>query len=219
MINARLLAALLAAGALAAAPAFAQGQKIPPSRTLGQQPAAAGAASTQQAAGNAENAGNQAEIENGPLTLSDIAQVQRHLKQMGAYHGSIDGKWGPLTRKAVEEVQKQQGMQPTGTLDIAAAQQLGLLDQNTIARKQAEKRFQGRNGASTRVGSATSPGGMQQLYGGGLGGGSDYVNGSFTSPDVFSPGAAASSSGAGSPQGFFGYSSNMSNGFNASRGR
>jgi len=215
MINARLLAALLAAGALAAAPAFGQGQKIPPSRTFGQ-PTASQGAGTQQAPGNAEN---QPEIENGPLTLSDIAQVQRHLKQMGAYHGSIDGKFGPQTRKAVEEVQKQHGMQPTGTLDIAAAQQLGLLDQNVAARKQAAKRAQGRNGAATRAGSATSPGGMQQVYGGGgFGGGSDYVNGSFTNPEIFSSGAAGTD-GSSSPQGFFGYSSNMSNGFNASRGR
>lgn len=227
MTYARNLAVLLAVGALAASPALAQSRaggtqgnaKIPPTHNLQGQnnQAPAEPADAAQSASNQPNLNNQNNLDHRNLSPSEVARMQAQLKQMGAYHGSIDGVWGPQTRKAVAEIQRQKGLQPTGTLDVAAAQQLGLLTPSQENNnKRATNRFQGRSGAATRPGSATSPGGMQQLYGGGGGtaGGSGYVNGNFASVTNAAPSGGANTS----PPGFFGYSSNMSNGFNASRG-
>lgn len=219
MTHARTFAVLLAMGALATGPAFAQTQaggangnaKIPPTHN----PLVQGNQSTAAPGGAGQSAANQPNLSDRELSPSEVARVQEQLKQMGTYHGSIDGIWGPQTHKAVAEVQQQKGLQPTGTLDLAAAQQLGLLTPNQENNsKRAVNRYQGRSGAATRPGSATNPGGMEQVYGGGGGGGGDYVNGNFAS------GTNLGSSGGSntSPPGFFGYNSDMSNGFNASRG-
>ncbi len=41
-------------------------------------------------------------------------QIQTALKNAGLYNGSIDGKIGPMTKKAVEEFQKMKGLKVDG---------------------------------------------------------------------------------------------------------
>jgi peptidoglycan hydrolase-like protein with peptidoglycan-binding domain len=53
-------------------------------------------------------------------TMADIdklernKQIQAALKNFGAYFGEIDGKIGPLTRKAIEEFQKSKNLKVDG---------------------------------------------------------------------------------------------------------
>jgi len=41
-------------------------------------------------------------------------EIQTALKNAGFYEGSIDGKVGPMTKKAIEEFQKANNLQPDG---------------------------------------------------------------------------------------------------------
>lgn len=51
----------------------------------------------------------------GPVT--DVAGAQARLANLGHYGGKVDGKIGPITRKAVTEFQKLQGIKESGELD------------------------------------------------------------------------------------------------------
>jgi protein phosphatase len=63
----------------------------------------------------------QKKCDNG-LTLRDI---QKKLKDSGYYQDDIDGDWGPNTRKAVEQYQKEKQITPsTGYLDPTTCQSL-----------------------------------------------------------------------------------------------
>lgn len=53
--------------------------------------------------------------------------LQQRLNQKGFSSGHVDGVWGPITSKAVMEYQRKAGLQPTGRLDVATLQALGLL--------------------------------------------------------------------------------------------
>ena len=46
-----------------------------------------------------------------------LARIQEHLKEKKLYGGSVDGSWGPQTRKAIEKFQKQNNIAVTGLPD------------------------------------------------------------------------------------------------------
>jgi len=54
-----------------------------------------------------------------PVNASEdqIKAAQQQLKSAGEYKGSIDGKMGPEMKQALEQFQKQHGLQATGALD------------------------------------------------------------------------------------------------------
>lgn len=46
-----------------------------------------------------------------------VKQAQEALQSQGLYRGQVDGKWGPRTRQAVAQFQKQKGLKQTAQLD------------------------------------------------------------------------------------------------------
>lgn len=54
-----------------------------------------------------------------------IEQVQRILRDLNFYEGTLDGLSGPATVKAVEAYQRKLGMTPTGRIDEQLLEQLG----------------------------------------------------------------------------------------------
>jgi peptidoglycan hydrolase-like protein with peptidoglycan-binding domain len=52
--------------------------------------------------------------------------VQRKLKALGYYSGSIDGEIGPLTRSAIRAYQEENGLEITGRIDKALLASLAL---------------------------------------------------------------------------------------------
>ena len=54
------------------------------------------------------------------------AQVQRKLKNLGYYSGSVDGAIGPVTRAAIRGYQGEKGLEITGTIDQALLGSMGL---------------------------------------------------------------------------------------------
>jgi len=46
-----------------------------------------------------------------------IRDLQQELQQAGLYSGTIDGVWGPKSRSAMAQYQKQRGLNPSGQLD------------------------------------------------------------------------------------------------------
>ena len=51
-----------------------------------------------------------------PLTKADARAVQAALAALGLYTGGIDGAVGPITRAALRQWQREQGLEPTGAL-------------------------------------------------------------------------------------------------------
>jgi peptidoglycan hydrolase-like protein with peptidoglycan-binding domain len=45
---------------------------------------------------------------------NDVAQLQQFLKSLGLYQGSVDGKYGPLTKGAVQQFQRSQNINSDG---------------------------------------------------------------------------------------------------------
>ncbi len=118
MIKTSRFAAVLAIGALAATPALAQGSGT----------------NLSTGSNTATNPGQQS-ANQGPARASNqtygqnrIDQLQTRLQDLGFYHGNIDGRWGPETRRALADFQGQHGLQQTGELNVATASQLGLLN-------------------------------------------------------------------------------------------
>jgi rare lipoprotein A len=58
------------------------------------------------------------------LTPDEIKQAQESLKTEGLHPGSIDGRLGPRTRRAIRAYQARVGFPPTGTLDAATFSRL-----------------------------------------------------------------------------------------------
>jgi Putative peptidoglycan binding domain len=56
----------------------------------------------------------------------EVANVQAALQEQGYYHGDIDGVLGPQTRAALADYQVAQGLEPTGTVDEATLETLGM---------------------------------------------------------------------------------------------
>ncbi len=67
-----------------------------------------------------------------PLAPEVVRNVQRQLRRLGFYRGGADGIWGPGTQAAIERFQQGRGLQPTGQLNPATAQAMGL-DPNNLA--------------------------------------------------------------------------------------
>src|SRR6266576_3377482 len=55
-----------------------------------------------------------------------IANVQSALQQQGYYHGEVDGLIGPLTRGAIADYQRDQGLYTTSTIDQPTLHSLGM---------------------------------------------------------------------------------------------
>jgi hypothetical protein len=51
------------------------------------------------------------------LSKDDIRQAQLELRHAGLYSGSLDGVIGPQTKQALVQLQKDNGLEQTGTLD------------------------------------------------------------------------------------------------------
>ena len=55
-----------------------------------------------------------------------VRDAQQVLKDKGFYSGSVDGIYGPITRKAVREYQKKQNLNPDGRLGPETLSSLGV---------------------------------------------------------------------------------------------
>src|SRR3546814_12728562 len=75
------------------------------------------------------------------LTAEARREIQRDLRALGHYGGSIDGSFGPGTRKAIEGYQKVAGLDATGFLPPAARARL--------AEPRSEERRVGKEGVRT----------------------------------------------------------------------
>jgi peptidoglycan hydrolase-like protein with peptidoglycan-binding domain len=54
------------------------------------------------------------------------AQVQRKLKKLGYYNGTVDGEIGPRSRAAIRAYQEENGLEITGQIDRALLGSLAL---------------------------------------------------------------------------------------------
>jgi peptidoglycan hydrolase-like protein with peptidoglycan-binding domain len=63
-----------------------------------------------------------------PLTQADIRHAQQTLDELGYQLGTFDGRFGPRTRTAVRNFQRDKGLNATGRLD---AETLAELDRGT----------------------------------------------------------------------------------------
>ena len=57
---------------------------------------------------------------------SDDARVQQALARLGYYQGSVDGRFGPQSMRAMNNYQQSQGQQITGAITAALLRSLGL---------------------------------------------------------------------------------------------
>lgn len=53
-----------------------------------------------------------------------VKHAQQALQEAGLYKGKVDGKFGPQTKAAVKEFQKENGLKPTAHLDSATIKKL-----------------------------------------------------------------------------------------------
>lgn len=66
------------------------------------------------------------------VTGDSVEELQRRLSDSGVYvAGGADGIFGPATTKAVTQFQRWNGLTPTGTVDEATAEKLGLGNSST----------------------------------------------------------------------------------------
>lgn len=65
------------------------------------------------------------------LSRAAVRNVQSRLRALGFYRGQVDGAWGAGTQTALERFQQGRGLQPTGQINPATAQALGL-DPNNL---------------------------------------------------------------------------------------
>ena len=76
----------------------------------------------------AETVGNQ-ETPGPPVSASlrrpTLDEAQAMLRARGVDPGPIDGQWGPRTAQAVQQFQRDQGLEATGVLDDATLAALG----------------------------------------------------------------------------------------------
>jgi len=68
-----------------------------------------------------------------PLSPAVVKNVQQRLRALGFYRGAVDGLWGALTQSSIERFQQGRGLQPTGQLNPATLQGLGLDPNNPAA--------------------------------------------------------------------------------------
>ncbi len=86
-------------------------------------------AQTPEAAGQALQPA-EAVSEGAPVYFSPTAvrQIQQQLNEAGYAPGNVDGAWGPETADALANFQRDQGLDPTGTLTFETVGALGLGD-------------------------------------------------------------------------------------------
>jgi len=65
------------------------------------------------------------------LSRGAVRNVQSRLRALGFYRGQVDGAWGAGTQSAIERFQQGRGLQPTGQINPATAQAMGL-DPNNL---------------------------------------------------------------------------------------
>jgi hypothetical protein len=56
-----------------------------------------------------------------------LSEVQRELQMLGYYRGAVDGLFGPLTRNALRQFQRDYGLPVTGAVDEATLWSLGMI--------------------------------------------------------------------------------------------
>jgi hypothetical protein len=74
------------------------------------------------------------------LRGDDIAELQGDLASLGHYGGEIDGRNGPETLHALKEFQADQGLPPTGSLDLVTRGRLLLLATRPASQTSTENR-------------------------------------------------------------------------------
>jgi peptidoglycan hydrolase-like protein with peptidoglycan-binding domain len=142
MLDIRKRSALLAgAFAVLVVPAYAQVGEVPatdpvasqqemPGETAptGAQPRPETATAPDAAADTAAQPQQQALPGQPGADPAVIRDVQQALNQAGHEAGPVDGVWGPQSRSAMESFQRQQGIEPTGLINLLSLQALGLTD-------------------------------------------------------------------------------------------
>ncbi|QQP90552.1 peptidoglycan-binding protein [Skermanella sp. TT6] len=61
-----------------------------------------------------------------PLSPQGQKEVQRRLKELGAYTGAVDGIWGRDSQEALEDFQRSRGLQVTDGLNQATLATMGI---------------------------------------------------------------------------------------------
>jgi len=120
MIRRLLLAASVLA--LTAGGAYAQGTS-PSSPAPAPAPAAPAAAPAPAPAPAAPKAST-GHAATHATSATKVKEAQQALQQAGLYKGKVDGKFGPQTKAAVKEFQKENGLKPTARLDSATMKKL-----------------------------------------------------------------------------------------------
>jgi len=108
----------------------------------------------------------------GRASSDDIRQAQEALQDQGLYHGQVDGKWGPETKRAVSQFQKQKGLKQTAQLDH---QTLNDLQSGSMSGSDngSSPSYSSGSGMGSSSGSTTrSPNGSGGSNSGGMGGSS-----------------------------------------------
>jgi peptidoglycan hydrolase-like protein with peptidoglycan-binding domain len=98
--------------------------------------------------------GNNAAID---LPPDDIRVVQRALIERGLLHGEADGVLGPKTREAISALQRQQGIQVSGSIDARTVSSLGVSSRLSQQANQSIGQSQ-----SSTAGAQTSTTGKEQ---------------------------------------------------------
>lgn len=121
MIKRLLLAASVLA--LTAGGAFAQGTSPSPAPSPAAPPPAAAPAPAAPM-GQAPKASSTSHAAMHATSATKVKEAQQALQQAGLYKGKVDGKFGPQTKAAVKEFQKENGLKQTAHLDSATMKKL-----------------------------------------------------------------------------------------------
>ena len=73
---------------------------------------------------NSNQNGSQNTVEN--LSEGEMRRIQQALEQKGFKVGPLDGKLGPMTKRALSQFQRKQGLRETGTPDEQTLAALGI---------------------------------------------------------------------------------------------
>jgi hypothetical protein len=92
------------------------------------------------------------------LPPDDIRIIQRVLIDRGLLHGDADGVWGPETREAITEYQRQQGIAVTGSIDMRTVSSLGVSGRLSQQAHQSIQSQSSSNDAQTSTGAQTTTG-------------------------------------------------------------
>lgn len=94
--------------------------------TLGLRPAELVEASRAPSGAGAEAAPAAAMSGPGGMTPETVRTIQARLRTLGFHRGAVDGIWGPNTQDALARFQQGRSLQPSGQLNPATAEALGL---------------------------------------------------------------------------------------------